>query len=168
MITYADIQRIYRNEKASVELQKVEDSFYKDSMDLLAKIDEVNKSFVERMVNEIFERRRNKIVLASLRTTEKEPVNMIAVERTFFYANAKTLNEYKANALSDGKHADEKAVEETKLLVKKIKVKFFQPLPAIIGTDMVHYGPFNENDVAELPEENASILIVQNVAEEVD
>jgi DNA replication initiation complex subunit (GINS family) len=71
MITFADIQKIYRNEKASVELQKLDDNFYKGSLELLIKIDEVNKVFVAKMFSEIFERRRNKIIFSLLRTTER-------------------------------------------------------------------------------------------------
>jgi DNA replication initiation complex subunit (GINS family) len=167
MITFADIQKIYRNEKASVELQKLDDNFYRGSLELLIKIDEVNKVFVAKMFSEIFERRRNKIIFSLLRTTEKEPVNMTSQEKIFFEMMAKTLEDYRNSLLSDGKEL-EAAAEKNGRTIKKTKLKFLQMLPAIIGTDMVHYGPFNENDVAELPKENAEILIEQNVAEETD
>jgi len=54
--------------------------------------------------------------------------------------------------------------ESTKL----IKVRVLENLPEIVGADMKEYGPFQEGDEVELPEENASIFIEKNKAEQVE
>lgn len=48
-----------------------------------------------------------------------------------------------------------------------ITVRFLKPFPATVGADIARYGPFQKEDVAVIPSENARILIRQGVAEEV-
>ncbi len=43
-------------------------------------------------------------------------------------------------------------------------LRFLKPVPAIMGVDMKTYGPFNPEDVASLPEENAENLIRRGFA----
>ena len=43
-------------------------------------------------------------------------------------------------------------------------VRFLKSIPKIIGSDMRTYGPFEPEDVAYLPEENAEILVEKGVA----
>jgi len=51
---------------------------------------------------------------------------------------------------------------------KRILLRFVQEIPAIVGSDMKTYGPFEPEDIATLPPENARILIKQGVAMEVE
>jgi len=68
---------------------------------------------------------------------------------------------------------EEKVVEEKEEAVgeettkERIKIRLIQPLPAIICTDLQHYGPFKEGDVVEIPRQNAKILIRHGIADEV-
>lgn len=49
---------------------------------------------------------------------------------------------------------------------KKTKtVRFLNPMPKFIGPDMVIYGPFDEEDIANLPEGAADVLIEKGRAE---
>ncbi len=57
---------------------------------------------------------------------------------------------------------------EVKEKPKRMILRFTQEIPAIIGVDMKTYGPFEPEDVASLPVENARILIKQSVAVEVE
>ena len=50
----------------------------------------------------------------------------------------------------------------------QLLVRFLQSVPAIIGSDMKTYGPFNPEEIATLPTENARILIKQGVAVEIE
>jgi len=47
-------------------------------------------------------------------------------------------------------------------------VRFVEALPAIMGIDMKTYGPFNSEDVASIPTENAENLIRRGIAKEVE
>lgn len=51
---------------------------------------------------------------------------------------------------------------------KRIVVRFIRPMDQFIGTDMTKYGPFQEEDVAVLPFENARSLVENGKALEVD
>ena len=47
-------------------------------------------------------------------------------------------------------------------------LRFLKPLPAIMGIDLKAYGPFDAEDVASIPRENALNLIRRGIAKEVE
>jgi DNA replication initiation complex subunit (GINS family) len=52
--------------------------------------------------------------------------------------------------------------------VEMVVVRFLQSLPAIMGIDMRAYGPFDKEDVASIPRENALNLIRRGIAKWVE
>jgi len=46
-------------------------------------------------------------------------------------------------------------------------VRFLSPTSSIMGADLKKYGPFNKEDVAIIPSENAKPLIKQNIVSEI-
>lgn len=48
------------------------------------------------------------------------------------------------------------------------KVRITSDVPEFMGTDLEQYGPYSEGDKAEVPDDNAEILINRNNAEKVD
>ena len=50
-------------------------------------------------------------------------------------------------------------------LTKKVKVKFLEYVPRFIGIDEEEYGPFEKGEIAEIPEDNAKLLIEKGYAE---
>ena len=46
-------------------------------------------------------------------------------------------------------------------------VRFLQPVQQFMGGDMQVYGPFNPEDIANLPQKVSEILIKNNRAEEI-
>lgn len=52
--------------------------------------------------------------------------------------------------------------------LKKRVLRFLQETPSIVGADMKTYGPFQPQDVASLPVENAKVLVKQGIAVEVE
>jgi DNA replication initiation complex subunit (GINS family) len=166
MVTYADIQRIYRVEKASVELQKIDEGFYMELPGLLSSIDVEHREHIKKMGYEIFERRRNKIVLAALRSSDKTPANMISTERFLYEEASKLFSLHKGLVFAECKTKDSEENTEKKISLMKVKVRFLAQLPAIVGSDLVHYGPFNEGDTSELPIDNARVLVEREIAEE--
>jgi DNA replication initiation complex subunit (GINS family) len=174
MITYADVQRVYRSEKMSPALEKIDDEFYGGISGLMAEIGEEHRDYIKKLSDEIFEKRRNKIVVNALRSPQKEPVNLIPVERAFYAELTRALAKYRGKVFSgkfagggDGGNVGEQSGEGEMPETKKTRVRFLSPLPSIIGSDMVHYGPFESDDEVELPADNAGVLIDQEIAEEV-
>jgi len=47
-------------------------------------------------------------------------------------------------------------------------IRFNKPSPPLVGIDLINYGPFQENDIANMPFKNAKILIYEKIAEIID
>jgi len=47
-------------------------------------------------------------------------------------------------------------------------IRFNKPSPPLVGIDLINYGPFQENDIANMPYKNAKILIYEKLAEKID
>ncbi|UCC19116.1 MAG: hypothetical protein JSV62_13600 [Promethearchaeota archaeon] len=47
-------------------------------------------------------------------------------------------------------------------------VRFIKKTPPLVGVDLINYGPFEAEDVANLPEKNAKILIYEKFAEKIE
>ena len=52
--------------------------------------------------------------------------------------------------------------------VELILVRFLQPLPAIMGIDMKAYGPFEPEELATIPVQNAQNLIKRGIVKPVE
>jgi DNA replication factor GINS len=61
-----------------------------------------------------------------------------------------------------------KLVMETPLVHKRLTLRFTKAVPSIIGVDMKSYGPFQVEDVASVPLENAKVLIRQGLAKAIE
>lgn len=55
----------------------------------------------------------------------------------------------------------------TRMREKRIIVRFVKPMEQFIGVDMTKYGPFQQEDVATLPLENARSLVEAGIAVQV-
>jgi DNA replication factor GINS len=58
--------------------------------------------------------------------------------------------------------------ESEAVVHKRVALRFIKAIPAIMGADMKHYGPFKVEDVASLPVENAKVLVKQGLAVQVE
>jgi len=47
-------------------------------------------------------------------------------------------------------------------------IRFLRTTPPLVGVDLIYYGPFKEEDIANLPQENAKILIIEKFAEKIE
>jgi DNA replication initiation complex subunit (GINS family) len=47
-------------------------------------------------------------------------------------------------------------------------LRFLKETPALVGIDLVNYGPFEKDDVANLPFKNAKILLFEKFAEKIE
>ena len=58
--------------------------------------------------------------------------------------------------------------EVPKKEINYLLVRFLDKTPALVGIDLKNYGPFQKEDVANLPEKNAKILIFEKFAEKIE
>ena len=47
-------------------------------------------------------------------------------------------------------------------------IRFLKKTPPLVGIDLINYGPFDAEDIANLPEKNAKILIYEKFAEKIE
>ena len=47
-------------------------------------------------------------------------------------------------------------------------IKFLKKVPPLVGIDLVNYGPFEKEDIANIPYKNAKILLAEKIAEKID
>src|SRR3989344_1286484 len=131
------------------------------------------------ILKELYEKREGKIIQSALfssRTGEKsqETDAMLDDEFKFYTALVALFDNYKNGILLNilqGKlpqikesitNIENKSSEKTNRLVR-----FLNAVPQFVGNDMNTYGPFDTEDVANLPEKVSEILIKNNRAEEI-
>ena len=47
-------------------------------------------------------------------------------------------------------------------------IRFNEPSPPLVGIDLINYGPFQVNDITNMPYKNAKILIYEKMAEKIE
>jgi len=64
-------------------------------------------------------------------------------------------------------------ISEPEVTIKKekiiyIPIRFLKNTPPLVGIDLINYGPFEKEDIANIPQQNANILIMEKFAEKID
>ena len=121
---------------------------------------------VKNIVEELTRLRYDKALKKSL-ARETVPRDFLTQEEEKLYGEILPLAEAYQGFLNDilrGRLSDIERGEKPKNML----LRFVQEIPAIVGSDMRTYGPFEPEDIATLPAENARILIKQGAALEVE
>ncbi|MFH1125739.1 MAG: hypothetical protein V1703_01320 [Candidatus Altiarchaeota archaeon] len=165
-ITYADIQRLYRTEGNSPVLEEIPDNFYEQVPILLSKVEPEHRQHIVKFASEIYAKRRNKIMLHALRVCNRDnpPARATNSEKALYYDAIDLIERHSNSILFNnlGKRHEEPDRHEE----RKVKVRILKPMPSIVGSDMKSYGPFKEDDIFELPESSATVLIKKEFAKE--
>ena len=187
----ADLQRLepsffdnfveYLNEKK--DMLNKEDALF--SYDEKKKVEKQIDN-ARRLIKEIYERREKKILnIALIKSRTKSHVidtsALLDNEKKFLGEIEKVLNAYRENVIynvmegkqaSQIKHQEKEAKEEINAAndveeeTKSTKlVRFLHSVPKFVGTELEEYGPFAEEDIANLPMEIADLLIGKGKAE---
>jgi DNA replication initiation complex subunit (GINS family) len=166
-LTYEELRRIQARERASPVLQSLPQGFYKAVKKLIeTKSSSLKNSFslteakeyenIVKVVEDIYERRKQKIVLRAMRSGEEAA--LADEEREFFSKIRKVIEEE-----ADNFKMNIGAVEGEKESIKRIRI--LKHLPKFVGSDLKVYGPFEEGASVELPEKEAQLLVKKGVAE---
>ncbi len=179
---YDDLYEAWKKEKENLELQKLPKNFCAKIADYVKKIQEEGRMLDEKtirarllkrefqnvneMVKQLFQLRYKKLREKSL-ARETVPGDILTEEEEKFHGEILPLAETYQAFLKDLLRGRLSGIEKEKK-PKSILLRFIQEIPAIVGSDMKTYGPFEPEDIATLPPENARILIKQGVAIEVE
>lgn len=193
---YERLHRAWERENEKPGLQNIPDEFlhemrrYSEELNktptdpgaLTGSITKKERQFVGQMLRELTETRLRKIVTKELRG---EPIDAQAMtpEEQRFHANLRQLLlGYRQGAdipepeASPTVQAPRPAPAPRHSVTASHKapkgdlvvIRFLKPLPAIMGVDMKAYGPFDPEDVASIPRQNAVNLIRRGIAKLVD
>jgi len=182
-LDYDELRKIYRLETKSPNLSKLHPEFYKELKKFLSDekkkyVEEMKDSFspsilkkldtLKKMIEKVREIRLKKcmnLCLMYSRTNDFKEEGLIDFEIDFAKGIIKLIdkqNEQTNIIFGISKKAKSENIQNL------IKVKFLQKIPAFIGADMKEYGPFEENDVCDLPEDICSILELKKIIEKVE
>jgi DNA replication initiation complex subunit (GINS family) len=181
---YDLLYKAWLKEKENEELQDLSEDFYAKFVEYIQHIRQEGRMLdrksakarliakeqenVKRLMRELSTLRFNKIVdyVVSSKPLRKET---LAVEETTILLGLRPYFEdfqlFLKNSLR-GKPS--KIIKKGGNSSKKKLLRFLHEVPAVVGADLMIYGPFSIEDVGTLPDENAKVLVKQGVAIEID
>jgi len=155
MITFEGLRRVQSAEKKT-GISKLPPNFFLDVADYFESTEGLEKKNAENVLEDILEARELKIIKLAFGAAHGEQIakgNLTDMERKLFDELVKNLQKHRTKVLNKDNH-------------KKVKtrVRFLQDFPQFVGIDG-EYGPFTAGSVAEIPPENAELLITKKVVE---
>ena len=131
----------------------------------------------QKILKELYDRREAKIVQLSMfasRTGSKvhDPEVLLEEEKMMFTELTNILNNFRANILFNLLEAKNPEIKEKPKVIKTLQkdqnklVLIKSPVPSFIADDLKVYGPFEAEEIANLPSKSSEILIVKQLAEE--
>jgi len=175
MSEWLDVKALYGMLAREIEndlLQYMEPTIYRDIANMLSNLKGQGYDGLEAKVKDSLASLVTDIAEALLNARLVKIRNSNAIN----YANLTDEERYIAEAekemhlrfelvLSATINGRVKALESIALKAKtmQVLVRFIKPMEAITGVDNTRYGPFDEEDVAVLPLENARKLIEQSI-----
>ncbi len=190
IITHEALYEILSKEKTRQELQKIDPSFlkqlssYLEEKEIILKSQKEKNSFPEeikntekqlktirQIANEIIERRKRKILdlalLNSRTENATEAKNLLENEEDLYNSILSSLTQFsikeKSEPAPESKVLKNQNLENTNTTL----IRFMRSVPRFVGADCSVYGPFVKEDVANLPEKTAQVLINKNRAEKI-
>ena len=197
IITYETLYEILRKEKYEKELQSLDRNFFQNVVKYLeekqnilnsqkdkkgifsSEIEKTKKqlSNIKKILKELYDRRENKIIqlaLFSSRIKGKEDISAMLPEEKKLYKNlVETLNLFRRDILFNilSPKLPKLKPKDIKIEKKEPKstklVRVLHSIPKFVGDDLNVYGPFEREDISNLPKKVAEVLIKKNRAKEI-
>ncbi|KON29780.1 hypothetical protein AC482_05520 [miscellaneous Crenarchaeota group-15 archaeon DG-45] len=180
---YGRLLDAWRNERRGPALRPLPEGFFGEMSEYVqrlreqtrmlergsmrARIAERERENAEHMLQELFQLRLRKIVASETDGAALDAAAMTPEEK-MLHADLKRLLSHHADRVKSVLMGRPPQVERRPPRGGLKVVRFVQAIPAIIGIDMKTYGPFQPEDVASIPEENAENLIRRGIAKEVE
>ncbi len=170
---YFDVIKYLKEKKAILESQESKKSIFAD-----IEVKKTRKQLenITKILKDLYEKRESKIInlalIASRTNPENNQISLLKEEKELYNELIDVFSRYRnsiQNRLIDGKLP---ILEKPKGLKKENNpknqlVRFLQPVPKFISTDLKVYGPFEKEDVANLQEEVVGVLIKKGKVEKI-
>ncbi len=139
---------------------------------------------IKKILRELYERREKKIISMAInksrtRSNIIDTSKLLEEEKRMFDNLVSLMDKYREGIIlnllelrqphiKEIVEQEQKQKEEAQPVQKDTKlVRFLHPVPKFIGKELESYGPFEEEDMATLPNEIADVLIGKERAEEI-
>lgn len=169
--TLADkLNRLLEDENRSKDLQKINPDTYKEIAAHIKSIrtesSEIERnmvselSFAERQILFRIARRLIELRISKFKQDPDSDVSSLVLEERYVaepLIQSRKRIERVGQALFNGQTSELERISDA-VKQKYVIVRFAQPYSAVSGTDLATYGPFEPEDVAILPLENAKSL----------
>ncbi|RLJ06923.1 MAG: hypothetical protein DRP12_03215 [Candidatus Aenigmatarchaeota archaeon] len=162
MLTYDAIRRLLELEKSTEKLVRLPEGFFSEVRAYLQKKTEAEKERWEiesakELVKSLLMIREGKLLRLARDSVRLglKPENLLEEEKEFFDEIARAVRKWqekREGIFQDG---------------GKVMVVLQKDFPDFVGPDLKVYGPFKVGDVANLPAENANILIEKGIAKKI-
>jgi len=152
-ISYSRLVEIFITEATSPELSKIENGFYEEAKNFIARMREEAERSNDTMAEIL---RREADICDQLLSS----IARIRALKKIASGKFDEATEEERNAI-EGRKVEKKAERRSNLA----QVMFIKPAPSIVGEDLRIYGPFKRGDVALIPRANAEALERKGVVE---
>ena len=197
-LTFSELRKIQKKEKRQEDLTELEDNFIlrvSNYLEMKEDVDEREYKSAKRVFDKILGLRQEKIVknakIAVNSGISNSELSLLPREKELFLEMKNVFQEFNQNVekVIEGEEAatetpdvdleddDDIEVEETGQEEQEPEetteegyemVKIISDVPEFMGTDLESYGPFEEGEEVEIPEDNAEILVNRGNAEEIE
>ncbi|PLW80024.1 hypothetical protein C0585_05030 [Candidatus Woesearchaeota archaeon] len=149
---------------------------------------------IRKMIKELFDRREKKLIILAMNMSRTENMVydkslLLDTEKKYFVSISNLFKSYRDNIVKrisnglipkDMKQEvlpEEDSGEKPKEQVKKVSdmvpkdyklVRFLYPVPKFVGPDGNVFGPYEPEDMANLPEKVVGVLVRKGRAEEIE
>ncbi len=193
---YTRLHEAWKNETQKKELQNISDNFLHEMKNYVNQLNKTSteqgtlsgnltrteRQYANQLLNELREKRLDKITKSELNGLPIDAKAMTPEEQQLHSNIRQLLSGYRQGTeiphpkIQIKPRTVKKPVEKESPEVKPpsdeememMLVRFVQPLPAIMGIDMKAYGPFQPEELATIPRQNAENLIKRGVAKKVE
>ncbi|MBS7649960.1 MAG: hypothetical protein QXI59_00310 [Candidatus Bathyarchaeia archaeon] len=183
---YRKLYETWRREKFEFEeIQPLDPEFFRELSEYIRKMREELRMLDENtlkcrllkmelekaqeLASSLLEARLNKIVWNTF-TGKSIPQNHLTkMEMQVYRKLLEAYDKYEGlkRRILEGKSGLDEALKDYSEF-EKVLVRFKTQIPSIVGVDMKTYGPFEPEDVATLPRENAEALIRKGAAVKIE
>jgi len=175
---YDETIEAWRREFQFSELQELRPDFFRDVAGYVRRLKESQRNLdqrslkailldeetrrIERLTTEIIDRRLSKIWQQSLTGSHMASHASEKWAQEQLSTLARHYRKFKEDTVQGIEPSNSPEQKRDRLVLR-----FIKDMPSIIGVDLKTHGPFNKEDIAVLPYENAESLIRQGTASEI-
>ncbi|HJJ21782.1 MAG: hypothetical protein O2834_06485 [Crenarchaeota archaeon] len=170
------LHNIVLRETENDSLLEIKSNFYRNLSNFIGNLRKQEFDGVENKINDTMIEMASELTsllihirLEKISNSNDYDISHLLDEEKFILDSQEEQNERTEMILSATINGKSKFLESLteNHKIKKVVVRFLSKVDQIVGADLEKYGPFNAEDIATIPYENAQALIVKNIATKV-